>query len=172
MNNGHRPNPGFEWAGWQASRYSLERAGWQVATSELPSQWRGFQDSGFAVAMRHPGLKMEALSANVSLGRNLHPKALDDLMVPVLHMAHNIRCLIVPQPQSFKWTTDAAVFRATELSYEEKALSEVVGWQETQSIVIAHESVPQVLDLLLRCQAPKQREIRQRLAMQVLTEAS
>jgi hypothetical protein len=148
------------WAGWSSDTLTLQRAGWQFAAQQ--EKHRGT----VRLALRHPQ-GWHGLTNEVNYERVRHMLAGRDgsvfahdgrlLTFDVVCLGSNVQVCASSVPMT-GWRAVDMFPASTTAVYEQRSLLDWVPFMpvnhEAEQIVVAPESVGQVLDLLLRCQAP------------------
>lgn len=156
------------WAGWQSTTLDLQQAGWEWAVEE------DFATMRLRFTLRHPTMHLYGISQDVRIGGemyfgdNLHSRHVPPIymqgMVPRMQVytmqystmpafvAFNARPEYTMPETEVKTMEDLRIFRPVPIEAP-----------EVKEIVVAPESVTEMLDRMLAMQSPKQREIRERM---------
>lgn len=170
-------------AGFTSDTLTLQQAGWQVAAQQDVE--RGSvglclrHKSGWYAVTNHVGysellrssLREPMRSMLVNYGSGEFALTFD-----VVTFSSDVRMAYMVQPSSVAWNAVDCFPQATAMSVHEHKLEDLVPFlplnHNAEQIIVAPESVPQVLDLLLKCQAPAAAERRQRDKARAWCEAA
>lgn len=165
--------------GFKSTTLELERAGWQVSAQQVA------HTGTVRLALRHPVAHLYGLTAAVDYRSTM--RTWDSLEIMryshllgfhVTSMANEVRCLYLSEPGLLgSWGAVSCVPEATTLtSHNEARLEDLVPFRtvnpHAEQIIVAPESVTQVLDLLLACQAPAAQARRLRAERREVRQAS
>ncbi len=173
-------------AGWESTTVALQQAGWAVSARQNISHY------SVGLALHHPQTGLYAVTDDITMPALWRPKTdfipHDCVVFNVIAMSTNLRCTYVPMYQSAFAYSPIDCFPSTyQSAASDQALQDLVPFKtvnhDATQIVIAPASVPQVLELLLRCQAPaaavrraedRKREVRRAsdIQAQVLVEVA
>lgn len=155
-------------AGWESDTLKLQREGWEISAQQDPYR----RDISLALYHRQSGLT--ALTNSKSFGSMAWAtpymaELAEVLSFNVVAMHNNIRAMYMPmREQSVRWAPISCLPECSEMTTVEKSIHDIVPFRsfnpDAEQIVVAPDSVPQVLDLLLKCQVPaaEARRTRQR----------
>ena len=143
------------WAGWVSDTFALQNAGWELSAYQDPC-YRAVE-----LAMRHPRLKMYGVSNRVD---NVHMERLGRATVlPELimqYMSSDLRVQTV--------SDSIAKFRPVDATPQimETEIRHIDDWgifktlAREKQIIVVPQSVPELLEIALKYQAPRQKELR------------
>jgi hypothetical protein len=160
----------IRFAGWESNTYQLQQNGWQLSAMEgRPSLSPRPQ---LQLALKHPGLQIRAMTRPIdvdylgmfhnagSIVEMVCKIGLDvkvfgtTLMLSVVHYGPLDFRAIDAQPQitdaRFKNVDDLKIFADAQLV-------------RTKEVVVMPDSVPELMEQILKLQAPKQADIRERV---------
>lgn len=178
-------NPGYtditvHFAGFSARAYQLQSSGWDLSLSH--ERMREHGADVLRLALKHKAANLYGVTKGLDITpwrRSIMAKCvLPPLEFEVCAMSHDLRFMVMPMKQ-MTWKPVSS-FPDCEISrYDEDSIWNIVPFRtmdpDAEQIVVTPESVPHVLDLLLKCQAPKQAELRskaRRISAQIVTEAA
>jgi hypothetical protein len=152
-------------AGFKSSTLELQQAGWEIAAEQDPFK-------GVRLALHHRKSGLQALTNTVpmlelraAVTKSAGYDIIKHITFQVVHVGTDTRFQIIPMvgPVSFKAidaTPEWSEVKSSEISFHDLIPFRTVN-PDAEQIIVAPDSVPQILDLLLKCQAPVQRRIRQ-----------
>lgn len=150
-------------AGFESDTLRLQRAGWQLSMEQL------YDRNMLRLAMKHEGARLHALSAPVSYQAMalLNPNYQQPVPIEfqIQYMASNMQFEIHPVRGSMSFAAVDAYPTFEEIKrvrFEDAIPFKPIN-HEASEIVIARESVPELMQRILELQDPKQAEIRQKL---------
>ncbi len=147
-----------EFCGFTATTLELEQSGWQFSAQQDPHR------STVRLALHHPRAGLSGLTNECDMSAWLHAATRDAVLLKghvfrVCSMGSNTRVQYITMSGNTRpWSAVSMFPDMIESPLKELDLHELVPFRavnhEAEQIVIAPESVTQVLDLLLKCQAP------------------
>ena len=164
--------------GWVSNTYDLQRAGWEVSAEQDPHR------DSVRLALYHRKSGLQALTNQLSyrqtIAANFARGSKPFLQFRVVCMSTVLRAVMIP------WAGGAASWTPVDCTprlSDEVDLKDLIPFRpvnpDAKEIIVAPSSVPQVLELLLKCQEPVMEKVRRHerqraaadIAVQVVTAA-
>lgn len=147
----------MHWAGWETTTYNLQQAGWQISAEQ-----NVFSNS-IRLAMKHDGANMRAISDTVDFPYYEAVERFYEVLPRILiHMRLMGRDVWVHEHGRVDWSfqpidatptmTENRISRIEDLAHFAAPLV------RTKEIIIPNESVPELLDRILKLQQPARTE--------------
>jgi hypothetical protein len=143
------------WAGWETNTLALQQNGWQLNAEQ--DVWQ----NQIRLSMRHSGMNLHAMSNRMDF--DFHAAAHSDLQylraLPFFVMSVMGRDVHIHEHGSLDWSAmkpiDAAPTLTThKVSRMEDLVHFAAPMVRTKEIIIPDESVPELLDRILKLQQP------------------
>lgn len=148
-------------AGFESDTLQLQHAGWELSMEQL-QVYDGVQ---LRMALKHEAGRIFAITHPVS-SRAMYMLASAASPPPIFNIAwvgNEARFMIFPQPRAMAFSAVSAVpeyERTTEIKFEDAIPFRPLN-HSAPEIVIAQQSIPELMELVLKLQDPKQKEIRE-----------
>lgn len=158
----HSPICKVFFAGFESNTLALQRAGWQLSIEHMQHM------DSFRLAMKYEPARLFAVTHAVTfhvmeLMRNPYAAA-EHLIFNVACIGNGLRFQIIPNmgPMAFTPFDATPAFTQTEVHSIEDLIPFRPVNPDAPEIVIAPSSVPELMDMILKLQDPKQKEIREK----------
>jgi hypothetical protein len=153
-----------EFAGFRSDTYTLQRAGWQISAEQVPSEGR------IRLALKFAPAQLYAMTSTVSYTDMMYfnspnyRREAAPIVFRVQWMSTSPRIEIMSQPVGgFRF--EAIDCEPMLANREVKSMDELIPFRpistEAPELIIAPDRVAEVLDMILKCQDPRQAEIRE-----------
>lgn len=142
------------WAGWETNTFKLQQAGWQLSAEQ------DFMHQRMRIAMSHDGMRMMAMSPSIDFEYERSYRDRDYLQHIVLPVQAAVaRDLTIHAQGAINWNMQAIDAAPTfmenhQLHRLEDLAHFAVPLVRTQQIIIPEDSVPALLERILKLQAP------------------
>jgi hypothetical protein len=142
----------LHWAGWESDTRRLQQAGWAIsAEQDIPG-------ATMRLAMRHEGCHIQGLTDRVpwSYMQETDFRVRPPLVLPVRFMASRFHVELIETPSicSFRPIDAQPQFTRSEIRSLDDLAHFAVPLARTQEIVLPEESVPELLERILKLQQP------------------
>lgn len=154
----------IDFCGWRSNTLTLQRAGWDISAQQDTHTRK------IRLALHHRAAQLSGITNAVPYTNwipTIEGRCEDTspIVFTVQQMSSNLRVqYIAMNESSFKWHPIDCFPANSHCNFRDLALHEVVPFRtvnpDAEQIVIAPESVTQVLDILLKCQEPEARKRR------------
>lgn len=161
-NNPRLVSPVFKirWAGWESTTYQLQRCGWELSAQEE------FHINSVRLALHHPQFRIYGFTSPLpyedfyDLRRNLPEFGLAPQVFDVQYMASKVIVQVVEDFSTFKPIDTEPQLVTEAKSIEDFKIFRTIG--NMPEVIVEPASVPEMLELILKYQSPKQAEIREK----------
>jgi len=144
----------LHWAGWETNTYALQQAGWQLSVEQ------DFWQNRMRIAMKHQGMNLMAMTPSFDF--EYESAALDQQRYiesfPIQVAAAMGRDVVIHEAGRIDWMfkeIDATpTFTTNRISKLEDLAHFAVPLVRTNEIIIPDESVPELLERILKLQDP------------------
>ena len=153
------PNTRVYWAGWEGHTLALQQAGWEISAEQ------NYCNMGYRFAFKHPVLKMYGISHPVDefaiRSHYQSPHLSPFPPIQLAHIASDLRVYIHDNLDCFKPIDAAPSVCMDEIRNIEdfKIFRTIAKCRDT---VIEKHTVPELLELILKYQSPRQKELREK----------
>ena len=146
----------LHWAGWETNTYRLQQAGWSLSAEE------DIRDMRMRLALRHEGHRIYGLTAGVDfdfMGARYNAmdmvRATEAMTIPVQHMASRLTVQSYEHGGfNFRPIDATPQFLERRIQSIEDFAHFATPLARTQEIILPEESVPELLERILKLQQP------------------
>jgi len=150
-------------AGFESDTLRLERAGWQLSMEQV----QDYDGVRLRLALRHEAGRIHALSHVVTAQafyRAQLEKVWEHIVFNIAWVGNDARFHVFPQPRPLDFKAVSAVpefTRSQEIRFEDAIPFKPLN-MDAPEIIVPPQSVPELMDMILKLQDPRQAEIRAR----------
>lgn len=149
------------WAGWESDTYRLQEAGWQLSAEQDITSLR------CRFAFKHPNFRIYGLSNLINYAEFYdsysQDKGIFRQLPPLViqYMASRMEIILYENFKNFQ-PIDAqpSIITEEKKNIEDFMIFRPIG--NTKELIVTPQQVPELLDLIIAKQDPKQKEIREK----------
>lgn len=152
-----------EFAGFESTTYELQRCGWEISAEQDLHH-------GLRLALSHRASGLQALTSSVpmyEISRELQANGhaiIKSHVFRVITVGTDLRFQVIPMARTVSFSPIDCVPSFQEYKSSESRFHDLIPFRtvnpDAEQIIVAPDSVPKILDLLLKCQAPAQARLR------------